>query len=136
MSSAWYYRQKRLHGETFLEERAAAKAARRAKTNNGGLKDQLCWRARWRAEKKGMEATITPKDLEWPTHCPVLGMELDYTHADGKKNNRPSLDRWDNSKGYVPGNVFVISWRANMLKSNATADELEKISVYCRHCIW
>lgn len=36
----------------------------------------------------------------------------------------PSLDRIDSSKGYVKGNVRVISARANMLKNNATVEEL------------
>jgi hypothetical protein len=34
--------------------------------------------------------------------------------------------------GYVPGNVFVICWRANFLKSNASLDELEKIMKYVK----
>ena len=34
--------------------------------------------------------------------------------------------------GYVLGNVYVISWRANRLKSSATIDELEKIIGYIK----
>jgi hypothetical protein len=44
------------------------------------------------------------------------------------RDSSPSLDRIDNSKGYVKGNVAVISFRANTLKNNATADELRAIA--------
>ena len=44
--------------------------------------------------------------------------------------NWPSLDRWDSAKGYVPGNVFVISYRANTLKNSATYEEILKVAKY------
>jgi hypothetical protein len=40
------------------------------------------------------------------------------------------LDRIDNSKGYVPSNIAVISMRANMIKNNATLAELKAIVAY------
>jgi hypothetical protein len=40
------------------------------------------------------------------------------------------LDRIDNNEGYVKGNVAVISFRANTLKNNATAEELRAIADY------
>jgi len=44
----------------------------------------------------------------------------------------PSIDRVDNSKGYVPGNVRIISWRANRLKNDATVEEMELIIKYMK----
>lgn len=44
--------------------------------------------------------------------------------------NAASLDRIDNSKGYVRGNVMVISLRANAIKNNATAEELTAVAAY------
>ena len=41
----------------------------------------------------------------------------------------PAL-RQCNSKGYVPGNIAVISMRANMIKNNATLAELKAIVAY------
>ncbi len=98
----------------------------------------LCASARFRGRKRGLEATITAADLDWPTHCPVLGIELDYPARTGDRKNRhaqdnwPSLDRWDSAKGYVPGNVFVISYRANTLKNTATYEEYLKIAEYLK----
>lgn len=57
-----------------------------------------------------------------PTVCPLLGVELCYNGPLSAVS--PSLDRKDSSKGYVPGNVWVISHRANVIKNNATAEEL------------
>lgn len=100
------------------------------------FRTHLCSKARLRGRKSGLEATITAADLEWPTHCPVLGIELDYPARSGMRKNRavqanwPSLDRLDNTKGYVPGNVFVISFRANTLKNSATHEEIMKIGNY------
>lgn len=104
---------------------------------HGGLfKTRLVARARQRARKRGLPATVTAGDLIWPTHCPVLGIELDYPERIGvrktqvPKGNWPSLDRMDPDRGYVPGNVFVISFRANTLKNNATLDEILRIAAY------
>jgi hypothetical protein len=56
----------------------------------------------------------------------LLGITLDC-RAPSRSDNLPSIDRIDPSKGYVKGNVWVISWRANRLKSDATFEELEAI---------
>lgn len=96
----------------------------------------LCANARFRGRKRGLEATISPADLDWPTHCPVLGLELNYPERSGTRKRRgvqanwPSLDRWDNAKGYIPGNVFVISFRANTLKNTANIEEVAKVLAY------
>lgn len=66
-----------------------------------------------------------------PTHCPVLGLELTYPGAGGgRRPGSASLDRLDNSRGYVPGNVAIMSWRANKLKSDATLQELRALVAY------
>jgi hypothetical protein len=55
--------------------------------------------------------------------CPLLGTPLFY--GNGKMGpNSPTLDRIEPAKGYVPGNVWVISQRANVIKNDATVVEL------------
>ncbi len=62
-----------------------------------------------------------------PTHCPVLGFELKYGGGDKKKNSC-SLDRIDSNLGYVKSNVQIISNLANLMKSNATKEEMINFS--------
>lgn len=64
-----------------------------------------------------------------PEKCPVLGFVLNYENTK-TADNSPSLDRIDNDLGYVLGNVIVVSWKANRLKSNATVNELEAIAKF------
>jgi hypothetical protein len=87
-------------------------------------------RSKSRALAKGLEHTISIEDIKIPTHCPLLGILLQDNTGQGKGNNptSPSLDRLDSSKGYTPDNIWVISNRANEIKSNATLEELERIA--------
>jgi hypothetical protein len=86
-------------------------------------------RARTRARKYGIECTIMLDDVRaaWPedNRCPVFGIDLvrnlGRAHASPAS---PSLDRIDNSKGYVPGNIHVISNAANGTKRDLNAAEL------------
>ena len=79
--------------------------------------------------KNNVEFDLTVDDLEFPSHCPVLGIELNY-FSDVMSNNSPSLDRFDPSGGYVKNNIVVISLRANRLKMNANPEELMAIAKY------
>lgn len=75
--------------------------------------------AKARAKKKGQECSITLADIHIPQFCPIAGIPI--FSSDGKVGpNSPSIDRIDSTKGYVPGNVAVISHRANQLKSDMT----------------
>lgn len=75
-----------------------------------------------------------------PTHCPVFGTPIGVAvkhfreggDRGGGQSDSASLDRIDNTKGYVPGNIAVISWRANGLKSDASLEELEKLVAWLR----
>jgi hypothetical protein len=108
----------------------------RDRTKKKPLKQGLCAHARARARKAGIDALIRTVDLNWPTHCPVLDIELDYTTPRGQRYHRapdrPSLDRWDNTKGYTVENTRVISLRANLLKNDATWQELMAVAIYAR----
>ena len=89
-------------------------------------KKMMLSQARTRAKASGIPCSITEDDFEIPGFCPVLGIKLSRGTG-AQHDGSPSLDRMDSSRGYEPGNVSVISWRANSLKKNATIDELKAI---------
>lgn len=71
----------------------------------------------------GLPFSIEVGSLLIPSLCPVLGIPL---IVGGKRSpNSPSLDRIEPSRGYVPGNVRIISDRANRLKSNRPLEVLK-----------
>jgi len=78
--------------------------------------------------------TIKFENIEQPEYCPVLGIKLNYGWSgEGCRDDaKATIDKLIPELGYVPGNVFVISWRANKLKSNMTIVELEKILKYMK----
>lgn len=83
--------------------------------------------AKYRAKRDNLEFNITEEDIEIPEVCPILGIPLEMKFGEGKTNSSPSLDRIDNNKGYLKGNVQVVSWRANYLKSNGTLGEFRSL---------
>ena len=92
--------------------------------------------AKQRAKAKGFEFSITIDDLlPLPEYCPILDVKLNYMGTDefGFVNDSPSIDRIDSTKGYIQGNVMIISWRANRIKADATLDELKKLVEYMEH---
>lgn len=83
--------------------------------------------AKARAEKKHIKFDITPDDVSIPDICPLLGIPI--IRGEGKASiNSPSLDRIIPSLGYVRGNVWVISNRANTIKQDATIAEIELLA--------
>lgn len=76
-----------------------------------------------RAGRSGLEHTITLSDITIPSVCPLLKIPLKVGTKDNYTSS-PSLDRIDNTKGYIPGNVWVISSKANTMKNSATFAEL------------
>lgn len=61
-----------------------------------------------------------------PEVCPVLGIPLDGRDRD----HQWSIDRIVPDKGYVQGNVKIISMRANRLKNDSTLTEIKSILRY------
>jgi len=83
-------------------------------------------RAKIRARKLSIPFTITIEDIEIPKYCPVLRIELRHGTS-ASRDHSPSLDRIVPALGYVPGNIIVMSKRANTLKSNGTLEEHRKL---------
>lgn len=82
-------------------------------------------RAKARANKYQIECDIELEDIEIPEICPILNIPLTcHSGTSGGKPDSPSLDRIDNTKGYIKGNVIVVSHLANMMKSSATVQNL------------
>lgn len=86
------------------------------------------WRiAKRRAKENGRPFSIKPSHLKVPKRCPALEKVMKF--IPGKYSPYcPSTDCIIPSKGYVPGNVAVISHRANTIKQNATVKELRQIA--------
>lgn len=82
------------------------------------------------AARRGVEFSLTVSDLyPLPTHCPALGIPINY-ETSGYDDCALSIDRIDSAKGYIPGNITLVSQRANRIKNDATVEELEKIAAY------
>lgn len=90
-------------------------------------------RAKHRAQKEGNFFNIDISDIIIPTTCPILGIPLTKVSSETTlSNNSPSLDRVDNTKGYVKGNVAVISQLANSRKRDMTLKQIENMYLYTK----
>lgn len=79
------------------------------------------------AYTRGGASEIIAEDIILPRVCSLLGVELEYNNSVAT-NHSPSLDRIDPTKGYVLGNIEVISFLANRMKNNATPEQLIKFA--------
>ena len=89
--------------------------------------------AKARAKKQGVPFSVRAGDIETPTHCPVFGVLLQYDGTGrgyGAKDDAASLDRIYTDRGYVPGNVIVVSWKANRVKCRLTPTELLRMASF------
>lgn len=78
--------------------------------------------ARGRAKQRGRSFSIIKGDLHVPKACPLLGIPI---IAGSRSDNSPTIDRIDPRFGYILGNVWIVSRKANTIKSDATIEEVD-----------
>ena len=86
--------------------------------------------AQHRADKAGLPFDITPAYVLGiaPDKCPVFGTPFVFVGNKRIGPNSPSLDRLRPEAGYVPGNIEIISVRANVIKSAYTSTEVAAVA--------
>jgi len=117
-----------------LEERSQKESERRKRHKlkfpkqnwaSYALKD-----AKKRAEKKGVPFEITRQYIEsiLTNECPVFGTPFTFVGNGGIKPESPALDRIIPSKGYIEGNIQIISVKANNIKSAYNSKDIFKVA--------
>lgn len=125
-------KEKRLESNKKWREKNKEKVKQNRNNKYKNNLEYMLWKsAKIRAQKNNLEFNIEVTDIVIPNICPVLNIPIFYQPTGGKPTHySPSLDRIDNNKGYIKGNIEVISWRANNLKRDATMTELKSIVSY------
>lgn len=107
---------------------------RKYKTTHGKsetLEYILLHKAKIRAKRQNLPFNLELSDIVIPEFCPVLiNLKLESNSGGDKKTkpNSPSLDKILPERGYIKGNVAIISHRANTIKQNATVEELRRVA--------
>lgn len=92
-------------------------------------RDRLFYAAKRRAKVQGLPFELEKEDIVVPETCPYLGIPLVRTRPRGSpRRDIASLDRIDPTKGYVKGNVEVMSWLANTMKNDAPPELLVRFA--------
>lgn len=83
-------------------------------------------RSKERANLYGIDFDLTSEYVRSITtdECPVFKVKFQFIGNKKITPNAASLDRLDPSKGYVKGNVVVISLKANMIKNAYGSKEI------------
>lgn len=116
--------RKNKYGEDIEASREKLREIYHAKTQ-----DRLYNSAKRRAKVYGLSFNISKQDVVVPKYCPVLGIPL-IVGTLHSHDFSPSLDRIIPDKGYVKGNIVVVSHKANTIKNNATVDEILKVYTF------
>ena len=94
---------------------------------------------RGRAKERNLPYDEDLSNIALPDYCPVLGIKLNYDRRKhegrGPSPDSPSTDRLIPKRGYVLANLRVISWRANLLKRDASIAEIRCVLAYMEECI-
>jgi len=88
------------------------------------LEYRLFHAAKGRAKRNGIPFNLNLDDIVIGETCPLLGIKL-YSGKNTIQPNSPTLDKAVPELGYVKGNVWVISQKANQMKSDLSLSQLE-----------
>jgi len=135
------YRERRRNDPEFRDRERARDRSRKRRAQHARREreryrrlysvERLYLSARKRAARTEQPFTLTLEHLRtlWPEdgRCPVLGFRM---ILDRGSDEGPSLDKIDPARGYVEGNVRIISGRANRVKSDASLDEMRRLLDY------
>ena len=120
-------RKKKTDRERYLRKKEEIKAySRKYRLENP--EHILLRRTKNRAKKLGYDFNLTIDDVKIPKRCPIFKTKFVY----GDRRLCASIDRIDNSKGYVKGNVQIISMRANRMKGDNTIKDFELLLEYMK----
>lgn len=120
-ASAWYKKHK--SDPSFRKQRSDyAKEYRK-----GNPEKRLLLGAKQRAKERGLPFNLEVEDVSIPKECPVFKVPFEVNTA-----YAPSLDRIKPERGYTKGNIQVISRKANLMKQDATEQELKDFSEWVR----
>ena len=100
------------------------KAERQAEWIRENPVKRMLYRAKARAERKGVRFDLQECDVSIPDVCPLLGTPFSFNTGKPTPHS-PSLDRLVPELGYTKGNVMVISMRANVAKNDLSLGELK-----------
>ena len=98
---------------------------------------QLLKNAKNSALRKGLDFDLELSDIIIPDICPILGIPLINPEEFYTPYHKavPSIDRKDSSKGYTKDNIWIISYLANRMKSEASTEELLLFSRGILNCV-
>lgn len=92
-----------------------------------------------RAKKHNLPFDITEQDIKdiWPidNKCPALNIQFIIGGYDTQNYDSPALDRIIPSKGYVKGNIQIVSALANGIMSSATPEQVLQVGHYFKKLI-
>jgi hypothetical protein len=118
-------------GRSYYQDNKEIILDKRKRHKKENVESHLLRKAKERSKDLGLPFVIVESDIVIPEFCPILGIPLKIGERK-RHDGSPTLDRIIPELGYVPGNIAVISWKANMIKSVGTADEHEKIAAWIR----
>ena len=128
--AAWYRGNKAAHKarcDTYRKAHPEKYKLYDARTRASNPALYMWLKARNRARQKSIPFTIEVRDIVIPRCCPLLGVLLNFGKGSVTRSS-PTLDRKIPSLGYVKGNVWVISHKANLIKQDATLEELKLVA--------
>jgi hypothetical protein len=116
--------------------RACKKRQHREKVSADPVKEKYKGH-RATAKKRGHFSSLTLEQfrvLARVTTCEMCGTTLntEVKRSLAMSNNAWTLDRVDNSKGYVEGNIGVLCRRCNYVKFSITALQAEQLHAYLK----
>lgn len=94
----------------------------------------MCSSSKKRAKDQNLEFNITPDYIEsiWPSNnkCPVFDTEFNKARLGESRDTSASIDRIIPSRGYVEGNIIIVSLLANRMKNNGSLAQLKRLYEY------